>query len=269
MISASLFVFAGAMLTIMMSHDSLPDASILEKRVELVIRKIGHDLLLDAGDSTSRVLPIIKVSDQTYQLEFEKEFKFRSDSLIAITNRNFVAAGLETNHILGVIDRKTFQMIYGFEAREGKIGVNPCRGREQPAGNYAIQLTFTRPISEARNNEAVYFLITTILLVAAVAFVWPKTPVKKFDFDDTTGILKISGSNVELTHKESKLLKVLFANANQVIDRETLQNEVWKSEGVITSRSLDVFISKLRKKLGTDSGIRIVNIHGQGYKMIV
>jgi DNA-binding response OmpR family regulator len=56
---------------------------------------------------------------------------------------------------------------------------------------------------------------------------------------------------------------------NRLVDREHLQNEIWTSEGVITSRSLDMFVSKLRKKLSDDTSIRIVNIHGRGYKLEV
>jgi DNA-binding winged helix-turn-helix (wHTH) protein len=268
-ISAGLFVLAGITLTIMMSHDFRPEEDILEKRLEVVVRKIGHDLLLDAGDSTSRIPPVIK-TDQSYQLDFQNEFRFRSDSLVAITNRNFIAAGFKANHILSVIDRKTGQMVYGYEARGIHNPIDACLGRQQPTGDYAIQLTLTQPIIEEKNNNVTYFLVTAITIVAAVAFAWPKrsiTPVKKFEFDNVTGTLKIDNQIVSLTNKESKVLKVLLANVNQVVDRETLQNEVWTSEGVITGRSLDVFISKLRKKFGADSDIRIENIHGVGYKL--
>ena len=60
---------------------------------------------------------------------------------------------------------------------------------------------------------------------------------------------------------------MLLKLANTIIYREQLQKDVWENEGVIVTRSLDVFISKLRKKLEKDPAIRIVNVHGKGYKL--
>jgi DNA-binding response OmpR family regulator len=56
-------------------------------------------------------------------------------------------------------------------------------------------------------------------------------------------------------------------NLGELIPRETLMQEVWINEGVITGRSLDMFISKLRKKLSVDPELRITNIHGKGYRL--
>ncbi len=61
----------------------------------------------------------------------------------------------------------------------------------------------------------------------------------------------------------------MAANQNQAMERDQLLKEVWEDDGVFVGRSLDVFISKLRKKLLHDAGIRIINIHGKGYKLEV
>jgi DNA-binding response OmpR family regulator len=80
----------------------------------------------------------------------------------------------------------------------------------------------------------------------------------------------VAGSSIILlTAKESKLLHV-FANAQQeVIDRDQLMKEVWEDEGVIVGRSLDMFVSKLRKKLQADPRVSILNVHGKGYKLVI
>ena len=65
------------------------------------------------------------------------------------------------------------------------------------------------------------------------------------------------------------MLGIFAENINTEVPRERLQKEVWEDEGVIVGRSLDMFISKLRKKLSTEPGIQIVSIHGKGYKLIV
>jgi len=72
---------------------------------------------------------------------------------------------------------------------------------------------------------------------------------------------------ISLTDKECKVLKLLHKNFGELIPRETLMQEVWINEGVFTGRSLDMFISKLRKKLSHDPELRITNVHGKGYKL--
>ena len=80
----------------------------------------------------------------------------------------------------------------------------------------------------------------------------------------------LAGSSIILlTAKEAKLLHV-FANAQQeMIDRDQLMKEVWEDEGVIVGRSLDMFVSKLRKKLQADPRISILYVHGKGYKLVI
>jgi len=72
---------------------------------------------------------------------------------------------------------------------------------------------------------------------------------------------------ISLTDKECKILELLNKNFGELIPRETLMQEVWINEGVITGRSLDMFVSKLRKKLSSDPELRITNVHGKGYKL--
>ncbi|XHR93775.1 winged helix-turn-helix domain-containing protein [Mucilaginibacter sp. UC70_90] len=79
--------------------------------------------------------------------------------------------------------------------------------------------------------------------------------------------LQSAGMITELTLKESKLLLIFARSPNVIIERSRLQKEIWEDEGVIVGRSLDMFISKLRKKLEHDPAIKLVNIHGKGYKL--
>jgi DNA-binding response OmpR family regulator len=72
---------------------------------------------------------------------------------------------------------------------------------------------------------------------------------------------------IALTDKECKILELFNDNFNELIARETLMQKVWINEGVITGRSLDMFVSKLRKKLSSDPELRITNVHGKGYKL--
>ena len=74
---------------------------------------------------------------------------------------------------------------------------------------------------------------------------------------------------IALSKKECELLEIFVANANQIVTREALTKKVWEDNGVIVGRSLDTYISKLRKKLQKDSTIKLTNVHGIGYKLEV
>lgn len=73
---------------------------------------------------------------------------------------------------------------------------------------------------------------------------------------------------VKLTHRESELLFHLCANKNQLLDRSFILKKLWGSDDFFNARSMDVFISNLRKKLKADSSLQIVNVRGFGYKLI-
>ena len=73
----------------------------------------------------------------------------------------------------------------------------------------------------------------------------------------------------ELTSKEADLLLLLYNDVNTTVEREVILNRVWGDEGDYVGRTLDVFISKLRKKLEVDSKVKIVNIRGIGYKLVM
>jgi len=73
----------------------------------------------------------------------------------------------------------------------------------------------------------------------------------------------------KLTYKESELLRLLCLNLNHILDRETALKQIWGDDSFFTARSMDVFITKLRKYLSDDDRIEIMNVHGKGFKLIV
>ncbi|MCK0130053.1 response regulator transcription factor [Flavobacteriaceae bacterium F08102] len=72
----------------------------------------------------------------------------------------------------------------------------------------------------------------------------------------------------QLTHREAHLLFHLAKNSNQVLDRSFILNKLWGNNDYFSARSMDVFISKLRKKLARDENLQIINIRGYGYKLV-
>ena len=86
-------------------------------------------------------------------------------------------------------------------------------------------------------------------------------------FDAKSKKLIMDGISTDLTGTENRVLRLFALSPNEVIERSRLQKEIWEDEGVIVGRSLDMFISKLRKKLECDSNIKIIVIRGIGYKL--
>jgi DNA-binding response OmpR family regulator len=90
----------------------------------------------------------------------------------------------------------------------------------------------------------------------------------KFTFDTRKQLLKIDDKIVKLTTKESELLVVFCKNRNKILDRNQALKAVWTDDSYYNARSMDVYITKLRKKLVDDPTIEIMNIHGKGFKLI-
>jgi len=90
----------------------------------------------------------------------------------------------------------------------------------------------------------------------------------KYHFDSNKQILKFGDETIHLTTKESELLKLLCINANKVLERDLALKAIWSDDNYFNARSMDVYITKLRKLL-KDEPLQIINIHGKGYKLIL
>lgn len=93
--------------------------------------------------------------------------------------------------------------------------------------------------------------------------------IGKFSFKYDKRILLIGGKEQKLTSKESELLKLLCENKNDLLERSTALLKIWKDESYFTSRSMDVYITKLRGYLKEDEKIQIINVHGTGFKLTI
>lgn len=91
----------------------------------------------------------------------------------------------------------------------------------------------------------------------------------KFRFNTHKQTLSIGEKSIKLTTKEGELLKLLCENANQLIERGHALQIIWKNDNYFNARSMDVYITKLRRLLKDDPTIRIMNIHGKGYKLTI
>ncbi len=337
-----------------------PDRASRAKQINLIIRQIGHRLLLQAGDSSSRVMPVTEVREGTFLLSFENEFVFSHDSLWQLTHDLLPESRFPSGYTVTVHDCNHGYIVYGFEVNGSSPDILACSGRNQAPGCYTIEFAFAELYAEAESKKALpnkskvadvaeepgshvatgeeeehpkepgtgtntdhpieatrampddnplavtkaatlgpatfdHPLISIVgsgmlvllgVTLVVVRFGQILAPVKKHDtvtiaapvsqlpqlgrflFDVTNQRLLLDSEVIALTDKECRILELLNQNFGELISRETLMQEVWINEGVITGRSLDMFVSKLRKKLSGDPELRITNVHGKGYKLV-
>jgi Transcriptional regulatory protein, C terminal len=252
------------------------------KHREIALRNIGHQLLLRTHDSTSSVLPVKQIRENLYQIEFQSQFSFVDDTLISLVQRQFKASQLPNEYIVSVLNCNTQKLVFGYEISKKMGDTMACSGRSQPKGCYVVQIEF---FAEKDANNMAYLLL--LIPFGFIAYRVRKkvlsnkniievvenellTSLGSFKFNPQANLLFYENSKIELTEKESKLLQFLQKNVNNTTDRELLMSEIWGNEGiVVVGRSLDVLVSKLRKKLEADPEIKILNVHGKGYKLVV
>jgi DNA-binding winged helix-turn-helix (wHTH) protein len=250
-------------------------------RREVLLRRIGHELLLQSGDSTSRVLPVKKIAENEYQIRFENDLTFLPDSLVNTTRRLLDKDPLAHDYVVNVLNCGNSSVAYGYAiSKNKKDDIVPCRGRKQPRACYMINVKFKPTgINTAKNG----YLLVSLPFLAFVGFIFLRSvrprrasPDGQYNdmltlgavlFDAKNRKLIINGKTIGLTGTETRLLLIFALSPNQIIERNRLQKEIWEDEGVIVGRSLDMFISKLRKKLEFDPNIKIVVIRGKGYKL--
>ena len=115
---------------------------------------------------------------------------------------------------------------------------------------FRIEAILRRTMGEADNTQVVFKL-------------------GRFTFDARKQTLSDANDSTKLTTKESELLRLLCVNANKVLERNYALKTIWVDDNYFNARSMDVYITKLRKPLKDEEGIEIINIHGKGYKLII
>ena len=250
-------------------------------RREVLLRRIGHEILLQSGDSTSRVLPVKKIAGNEYQISFENAFTFQPESLVNTTQRLLAKDPLASDYVVNVLNCANASVAYGYAiSKNKKDDIVACIGRRQPIACYMINIKFKPTAIITAKNK--YFL-GGLLFLGFVGFIFLRSvkPRKalpdsrhtemftlgSMSFDAKTRKLMINGNTVDLTKTETRVLRIFALSPNEAIQRSRLQKEIWEDEGVIVGRSLDMFISKLRKKLEFDPNIKIVVIRSKGYKL--
>ncbi|HTJ53334.1 MAG TPA: hypothetical protein VL443_27955, partial [Cyclobacteriaceae bacterium] len=210
------------------THDSFT------KRVNLSIREIGHRLLLEAGDSTSRILPVKEISEGVFLLEFENEFAFKPDTLMALTQRLLTKTGLK-DYTVTVHECFKPEIVYGFQmSTPANSSIKACNGRNQPERCYTIQIAFANFNNENINYASLHWTLTGFLFFISIVFAAKHFGINKsragnnrneepsvsnvntvlptlgkFTFDYHHQKLILGSEVIVLTDKECKILELL------------------------------------------------------------
>lgn len=248
--------------------------------IKVALRDMGNRLLLAQEDSTSLVLPVKEVGENLYELSFENPISFDPDMLNDIVEGVITLRQLPKSYLVEVLQCEDQEVAYSYEMLyDVENNIVPCRGRIVPAECYTIQFKFFPAEAKTENRTLFYILVVLVLLFLAFVFysryashhhhhdAEASTSLGIFTFYPEQNKLIKEAQEISLSNKECELLAILSENMNQIVKREELTKKVWEDNGVIVGRSLDTYISKLRKKLQADDSLKITNVHGVGYKL--
>lgn len=277
--------------------NSYAQSDLEQRHIKVALRMIGHEVLLSSGDSISRVLAIEKEADR-FKIHFESSFHFYPEDIVETIKRITTDSKLTRNYIVEIEKCGTDEVVYSYEVGDFvKTELIPCRGRKLPRDCYELYMTILDPgnliyltsfaddpnglLAEEKEStfKFVWLTLPLIILLALFYFYGKKKNDDYIDpdiitigaylFDKRNMTLSYEKNKTELTSKEADLLFLLYTSANATIEREHMLKVVWGDEGDYVGRTLDVFISKLRKKLAEDGNLKIVNIRGVGYKFVI
>lgn len=249
--------------------------------VKVAVRAVGHELLLAQNDSTSLVLPIEEIDARTYKLQFRNELSIEPGFLVDAITRNFKTAELPSNYIIEVVQCSDDQIAYSYQMKRKKDSeIVPCGSRVLPKSCYLLLVKFQN------NDETIVSfwipIALLLILILIVLFILKRRTVLK-PKEDNDDRIKLGGFifypeqhklvkqavEISLSKKECEILEIFSEKPNEIISREELTKRIWEDNGVVVGRSLDTYISKLRKKLQDDPNIKLTNVHGIGYKLEV
>lgn len=256
------------------------------ERVKISLRDVGNQLLLENQDSTSLVLPVISLDASTYTLSFERPLAITPNTIVNLVKESFKKAELPEEYFIEVIQCEDQEVAYSYGMfNDIERDIVPCVNRILPENCFMIKAHFTeKTTSPITKQSYIYVLLLALITLLSLPFLEryfirfreskknntpdsSHTAIGMFRFYPEQNKLVKEAVEIGLSKKECELLAIFVAQPNQVIRRDELTKRVWEDNGVIVGRSLDTYISKLRKKLQEDTSIKISNVHGVGYKL--
>lgn len=262
--------------------------------VNLALRRTAHHLLTIAGNRTGAIPPVERIENNTWLVRLEQNFEY--DSLPAVLYEAFLLHGITGEYNVTVLDCRNNDLMLGYMADSQTLSTDvSCGGRDQTAGCYNLSVTFPNRQAGRPEETGLWILFALVCLFLPAYSIFrsfnklknntlelaPADTSNIFDPTQRTIIfgqsslhvanqkLLTKGKQNDLTYRETKLLRFFCLNINKILERDIILKAVWEDEGILVGRSVDVFVSRLRKLLKDDESVKIVNIHGVGYRLEV
>jgi DNA-binding winged helix-turn-helix (wHTH) protein len=225
---------------------------------------------------------IKQIDDYVWQVRIDTSFSY--EELPKILESSLSIYEIKDKYQVAVRKCDDGNIVLGYHKYDFLFQTSvPCKGREREKECYFIEITFLATTSEPiiKASSGVFVVILIGGLIGLWYFNKRKNEVlpnevsnesdllnfgnTKLDFAGQT--LYINGKRLSLTYREAKLLKLFAIHFEQLLERNFIIQEVWADEGVLVGRSVDVFVSRLRKKINSDPSIGIVSVNGVGYRL--
>lgn len=217
-------------------------------------------LLIEDDESFGYVLSAyLQMHD--YQVDWfkngEEGLKFLDDHTVDLCVLDIMLPNMNGYDIAEEVKKMDSSLPFIFLSAK-TLKVDKLRGFKIGADDYIV-----KPVDE----ELLLAKVKAIMLRISsnVASGNPIRNIGQYEFSPLTQTLEFDGERIKLTTKESALLEMLFQYKDSLLDRKKALKEIWGSTDEFSRKSMDVFISKLRKYLSKDARIRIENIHGKGF----
>ncbi|MBV6643448.1 MAG: winged helix-turn-helix transcriptional regulator [Cyclobacteriaceae bacterium] len=208
-----------------------------------------------------------------------------SNQLIdTLIRKEFAKRDLSLDYELGIYNTDDDSLVHGkYVAASEIIHNNHLTDKEIELCNKDFAVLFPKRQDYLLGQMDTWIYSSLILLLLSTVLFQTlnskvksaKIPVKPMirlghsQLDHHNQQLLVHGETIQLTYKENKILHLLFQHPNQVIERQVFLEEVWEKDGFFVERSMDVFISRIRKYLKADSRLRIENLRSIGYRLHV
>ena len=255
-----------------------------DKIMKIALREAGNQLLLSQKDSTTIIAPVRVLSDSIYELSFGAPISFEPSALVWSIEENLRRIDMSHKYTVEVKRCNDREVVYSYVMTNNtESTIVPCLDRPIPSDCYLIEIEMIKSeiVTQKESNEYFNYLIYILLIILALfgAIMSRRTfvPIKftnfeayqlgKFNFIPEQLKLVREAHEITLSKKECEILELLVNKINTIVTRDELSKRIWEDNGVIVGRSLDTYISKLRKKLKEDDRIKITNVHGVGYKL--
>ncbi|MBK6997789.1 MAG: winged helix-turn-helix transcriptional regulator [Saprospiraceae bacterium] len=260
-------------------------------KINLALRRTADGLLRLSGDSTSRIPAIEQCGVGVWRVRLEQDFQY--DALPALLQASLELYDIRRPYEVAVRRCADATIDLGYHQQDYlENTVVACGGRTMPDGCHFIEISFLE--EDGKNPFWIAKIGFLILFLIAFAGFWyiqrgkttTTTPLASPLGHDSNGggetnwltfgnsrldvagqVLLCNGVRHALTFRETKLLRLFVSSPDRLLERDFILQQVWADEGVLVGRSVDVFVSRLRKKLAADPTVGLVAVHGVGYRM--